>query len=902
MREITNDQIRITNESQGHCLCRNAAECESLGHRPRNRASNVEALKGNAVKKFLSIEPWLSVYQISRCECNSVPTGRQDVATGASPWTGMKNHGESRRDDMNFGATHGLAPIATTFRHSVAEAQPELSCPGLSSFVPLARIAILCLFVLFSSSILAQEKPAIRMKMELMSIRNRSSGPLPVHIKLEYNKPQILEGDLELAIYDAVDVISSEDLMASLRYEGIVLAGADYEFNIVLPPLKTAVTQNWAVVASFVTKQGRIQLTSLPNKLDSAEPFDLLTTSPMERGVLLCSCFRETRRHSESANRRFLESALSLDNYNPIYFQMEADTTNGAAGQLTGTQKVELIGRTIIHFAGQWSSKDLPQDPLSYCAFDLVLLSDESLAALQKEQLDGLTAWVRAGGSVCIVPDVPMKPLQLEFLRKLFKQSEDSSANLSLDAEGRLLVVSEEADPVLMSHCGLGRAVLLPASNDFSVNVKKEELGSIVAFLWKVRKEQPVWHGHNWIPADVVPLLKAKGVNVEQDEEGIFTRDLRYQYLGNREKNGKYYLDRDQLKSQFGFDRRLSPQAEPLLSVTEQALMPSDVEMVPTWIIGMILMGYVAAIGPGDYFLLGWLRLRKYTWVLFPVITGVFTLLTVVIAHAFMGSEDTGGKLVITDLADNGIPVRQTTLETLYYSSQANVRNDHKGELVVLSEDNFTNAEYYNQYGQPQQRTQDSPLSYSGHFPQNYSINHRVQQWSPVSLRTLSLEPQKSDVPPIDWNDVSLLTTAEGNTRLKAAMTQFTMAKQQNSATPVQCFAVIYHESTVVNVMGQIPTKFYEKDRYGRYLDPTQNQYELRQQSATLTMLSSLPTAKTSQTNIFGLVSQIAPHGAGSLEDLAFLDSSDPSQWALVIIQQQGENFEVFRKLYFVQP
>ena len=67
-------------------------------------------------------------------------------------------------------------------------------------------------------------------------------------------------------------------------------------------------------------------------------------------------------------------------------------------------------------------------------------------------------------------------------------------------------------------------------------------------------------------------------------------------------------------------------------------------------------------------------------------------------------------------------------------------------------------------------------------------------------------------------------------------------------------------------------------------------------------MLSSLPTVKTSQTNIFGLVSQIAPHGAGSLEDLAFLDSSDPSQWALVIIEQQGENFEVFRKLYFVQP
>ena len=866
MREITNDQIRMTNESQGHCLCRNAAECESLGHRPRNRASNVEALKGNAVKKFLSIEPWLSVYQISLSECDSVPTGRQDVATGASPWTDMKNDSESRRDDMNFGATRGLAPVATTFRHSVAEAQPELSCPGLSSFVPLARIAILCLFVLFSSSILAQEKPAIRMKMELMSIRNRSSGPLPVHIKLEYNKPQILEGDLELAIYDAVDVVSSDHLMASLRYEDIVLAGADYEFNIVLPPLKTAVMQNWAVVATFATDEGEIRLSSVPDKLGSIEPFDLLTTSPMERGVLLCSCFKETRRHSESANRKFLETALSLDNYNPIYSQMEADNPNGAAGQINGTQKVALMGRTIIHFAGQWSSKDLPQDPLSYCAFDLVLLSDESLAALQKEQLDGLTAWVRAGGSVCIVPDVPMKPLQLEFLRKLFEQGADISANLSLDDEGRLLVVSDEADPILMSHCGLGRAVLLPASNDFSTRLTKEDLGAVVAFLWKVRKEQPVWQGGNWIPADVIGRLNAQGVNVE-------------------------WVD------------RLSPQAEPLLSVAEQALMPSDVKMVPTGMIWIILMGYVAAIGPGDYFLLGWLRLRKYTWVLFPVITGVFTLLTVMVANAFMGSEDTGGKLVITDLADNGIPVRQTTLETLYYSSQANVRNDHKGELVVLSEDNFTNADYYNQYGQPQQRTQDSPLSYSGHFPQNYSVSHRVQQWSPVSLRTLSLEPQESEVPPIDWNDASLLTTPEGNTRLRAALSQYAVAEQSNSVTPTQCFAVIYHESTVLNLLGNFPVLNENDHRLMQQGYSMPNNFPSQYQgSASLAMLGWIPTVKSSQTNIFGLVSQIAPHGAGSLEDLTFLDSSDPSQWALVIIKQQSEDFEVFRKLYVVQP
>lgn len=734
--------------------------------------------------------------------------------------------------------------------------------------------------------------------MELMSIRNRSSGPLPVYIKLEYNKPQYLTGHLELQIYDAVDVISRDDLMASLRYEDITLAGSDYEFNIVLPPLKTAVTQNWAVVATFVTETERIKLTSLPNKPGSAEPFDLLTTSPLERGALLCSCFKDSRRQSGSKYRQFLEAALSLDNYNPLYKQLEEQNEQAGEVQLSGSQKMQLIGRTIIHFAGQWSSKDLPQDPLSYCAFDAVLLSDEALAALQKEQLDGLLAWVKAGGSVCIVPDAPMKPLQLEFLRKLFEQGADNTANLSLDNEGRLLVVGDEPDPILMSHCGLGRAVLLPAVDDFATRFTKEVFGPVVAFLWKVRKDQPVWKGEDWKSADIIARLKHRGVNAEQDAEGIFTRDTQYQYYGYREVDGKFYLDYNQMKSQFGIDDRISPQAEPLLSVAEQALLPSDVQMVPTWIIGSILMGYVMAIGPGDYFLLGWLRLRKYTWVLFPVITGAFTLLTVMVANAYMGSDDTGGKLVITELIGNGIPARQTTLETLYYSAQAKVENEHKGELVVLSEDNFTNVDYYNQYNRRPQG-QDSPLSYSGRFPQEYSVSHRVQQWSPVSVRTLSLEPQESQVPPIDWSDASLVTTSEGNIKLRNELNRYTMELQKKSTTPIQVTATIFHESNRIDILGYLSQQPFQQDFNRGYA--YQQTYYHDQAGAIAAMIGNIPTAKVSSENFFGIVSQIAPEGAGSLEDLALLDSSDPAQWVLVIVEQQGENFQVYRKLYVVK-
>ena len=66
-------------------------------------------------------------------ERDSVPEGRQDVATGASPWYEMMERQKSRRDDRNCDrvvscrpfrtenqpcfSNHGLMPVATACRH-----------------------------------------------------------------------------------------------------------------------------------------------------------------------------------------------------------------------------------------------------------------------------------------------------------------------------------------------------------------------------------------------------------------------------------------------------------------------------------------------------------------------------------------------------------------------------------------------------------------------------------------------------------------------------------------------------------------------------------------------------------------------------------------------------------------
>jgi hypothetical protein len=629
---------------------------------------------------------------------------------------------------------------------------------------------------------------------------------------------------------------------------------------------------------------------------------------------LLCSAARDVQTDGGSENRRFLESALALDNYNPR--NAESDSTGDPGPRQVNSvneqpatpgarsRQIGQLGRTVLHFSSAWPAKALPADPLSWCAFDLVLLSDGALSAMTKEQLDGLTKWVRAGGSVCVLPDEPIRSEQLAALETLLQGPGGSRPELTLDEESRLLVVSDEADPILMRFCGLGRVVLLPAVADLKARLSREELGGIVAFLWKVRRSEPVRSGKFWTGVNIVDGLQQAGIEAGRDEMGVYILDERYSYLAaERRPSGGFYIEESAMPywlqaSMPMLDTRLKPVAEPLLANAEVALLPDDIEMVPGWVLGAVLAGYVLVIGPIDYFVLGFFRKRKYTWLLFPAVTAVFTLLMITAANVFMSSEDTGGRLVITDLGDDGQPVRQTVLETLYFGSQTDVTSEHRSELIVPAIDVFSLADQQaggmvGSWGIAGPQSLPS-MHYSGRFPHQYSATSQVQQWSPKNLRTMTLEPRNVAVPEIDWQDASLVTTFPGRDRLRR------WAVEREAAGQVQVHMAVYHAgavdslrgglsaSTAGNLMGNLRVR-------SKPVDLPQNRVD-----AVLTMLSSIPTMKPPHQGLFRIVSQLSPEGGGSLEDLSFGDSSDPRQWVLVIVEQAKEDFHVFRKLYVV--
>jgi hypothetical protein len=50
---------------------------------------------------------------------------------------------------------------------------------------------------------------------------------------------------------------------------------------------------------------------------------------------------------------------------------------------------------------------------------------------------------------------------------------------------------------------------------------------------------------------------------------------------------------------------------------------------------------------------------------------------------------------------------------------------------------------------------------------------------------------------------------------------------------------------------------------------------------------------------LFTIVSQISPTGADNFEDLTVLDTTDPRQWLVVVVVREGEDYLIYRRLYY---
>ena len=69
--------------------------------------------------------------------------------------------------------------------------------------------------------------------------------------------------------------------------------------------------------------------------------------------------------------------------------------------------------------------------------------------------------------------------------------------------------------------------------------------------------------------------------------------------------------------------------------------------------------------------MLGLLRMRRLTWILFPVVTIAFAVFTLFLSRWYLGTNDSRQAIEINDIVKGGTTARRTRIELLFLSRAA---------------------------------------------------------------------------------------------------------------------------------------------------------------------------------------------------------------------------------------
>ncbi len=174
-----------------------------------------------------------------------------------------------------------------------------------------------------------------------------------------------------------------------------------------------------------------------------------------------------------------------------------------------------------------------------------------------------------------------------------------------------------------------------------------------------------------------------------------------------------------------------------------QPLLPTNVRVVPSYLLALLFGVFVLLIGRFEYVWLGRLGRRWLTWLTFPITILLFSVITFALGDAYLDAESLK-TLSIIDLGSDGSPLRETRLECRFGKENGDVVTDRKDCLVV-------------------------PLSQRGNqtignYPLNYQTIDRALRWTPRFERQTRIAQVHRDskiLKPIDWTEFSPETSGK---------------------------------------------------------------------------------------------------------------------------------------------
>ena len=673
-------------------------------------------------------------------------------------------------------------------------------------------------------------QPDLEAYVQSVIAQPRSYAPVLLQVKLTSRTSKLLEGRLHVLVFDYSNVI------ADCTSGEIPLTTGAQTFRMWLPPVARPVEADQAEAElTFITKERRYDLGR----------HVLFMPRVTKRSFVIGVCRGETIWTPADTG---LVRNLFLEAHDP--------------------RAVAPQDRDLSTFAPILTPEDMPAQPLGYCAFDIVALGGSALEALKAEQLTALVRWVQAGGSVCILPTAGLSKGRLDFLNALADgETRNGLPPFELDEAGALSITDkawlpspymdlgipgvqdDESDAgkggvIWRSPCGLGRAIVVLKRPESTMSRQWLEA---VAFLWKMRTDQlgTFLREGNW---RVPPANARSGGAVP----------------GGGVPGGGQWVEQEPFGGLF------RPYNFPTQTAIYEGLVPKSIKVMPMATIVLILILFALAIGPGDYCLLGLLRRRKLTWLLFPLTSIAFTVFVVMLSRHYMGTADRRSSLTLVDVGKGGKVLRWSRYEMFFPGRNRLLSTDVQNGFYLPLEVGLMGGAQYDQPGR-----REAHPTYEGWIPARFAATAPVYQWTPAMSRTFSMEPFQTGVD-LNWDAL--------DRRSPGSVSSADIEKTLNQGRQFDGYVLLLKSPGKGERPGMggtlyAPGRAVPGDLYGI--------------NVFLSEVSAPPPL-----GAFQVVSQLSPTGGSALEDLSVLDPGDASQWLVVAVKRVGNNFIVCRRLY----
>lgn len=510
------------------------------------------------------------------------------------------------------------------------------------------------------------------------------------------------------------------------------------------------------------------------------------------------------------------------------------------------------------------SAEDFPVRPHGYVPYDVAVLSAESFPAMTDAQCKALGAWVAAGGSACILCADDLPGEHRRFLANIAGRADNGNARGMEPAWREWL----EGGPHLLSY-GLGR-IILAGPGVLRRNADGTGRRRMAAFLWNVREPQVegIVRNGKW----------------DQGKEKVPEHRHELEWMESRRR-----LDRKHLPLQptlppggYGFCRHL---------------LPESVRVVPLSVVAFLLLLLVVLIGPLEYWLLGLVRARPLTWIVFPAACLMFTWIIVATGNHYIGRQDHDRVLRIVDTDRSGRSLRENRLELLFPAKGRPLARPLRSSVfTVLDANRFLQRDAY--HGRRLSGNTDSPPPlHRGRYPERYVVTTKLKQWRPELTRQLLIgtgETTPWKLPPEPHLD-----TKAGR---EEAIRTFTRENPDfgGGVYIAGQGTVVVLKSSACSGARVFPLAPPERDPFtGEYLlMPPVNKEKMkerltRRETTELATLSINPGM-----GFLSVVSRLSPNGGGTLEDLHILDWTDKDDWLWITVTETDEEITMIRTLY----